>query len=159
MFCGYPFIGNLLNLLVIYYYIIIIIIFIMIWSSCCWYCSVLKLCPTLCDALSYSRPCSVFFHCVCSNSCPSSQWCYLITSSSAAHFSFCFQFFLPSGSFPVTQIFASGGQSIEASALASVPPMNIRGWFPLGLTGLTGLHIMNLKGMELCCSIRCSWKL
>ena len=59
----------------------------------------------------------------------------------------------------MTRLFASGGQSIEASALASVPPVNIRGCFTLGLTGLTGPHVMNLKGMELCCSVKCSWKL
>ena len=53
--------------------------------------------------------------------------------------SFCPQFFPASGSFPVSQLFTSGGQSIEASASTSVPPMNIQGWFPLGLTGLISL--------------------
>ena len=70
----------------------------------------------------------------CSNSCPLSRWCYLTTSSSAALFSFCLQSFPASGSFPMSPLFASGGQSIETSALASVLPMNIQGWFPLGLT-------------------------
>ena len=75
---------------------------------------------------------------VSSNSCPLSQWCYLTISSSAALF-FCHQSFLTSGSFSMSQLFASGGQSIGASASASVLPMDIHGWFPLGLNGLTSL--------------------
>ena len=71
---------------------------------------------------------------VCSNSCPLSQWCYLTILSSAAPFSFCLQFFPSSGCFPVSWLFATGGQS-RTSALASVLPMSIQGWFPLGLTG------------------------
>ena len=70
---------------------------------------------------------------VCSNSCPLSQWCYLTISSSAAPY-FGLQSFSASGPFPVSQLFSSGGQSIGASAW--VLPMNIQGWFPLGLTGL-----------------------
>ena len=61
---------------------------------------------------------------------PSSQWRYLTISSSAIPFSFCFQSFPASGSFPMDQLFASGGQSSGASALASDLPMNIQGWFP-----------------------------
>ena len=71
---------------------------------------------------------------VCSDSCLLSQWCYLTISSSAAPFSFCLQSFPASESFLMSWLFASGGQSIGASA--SVPPANIQGWFPLGLTGL-----------------------
>ena len=74
---------------------------------------------------------------VCSNSCLLSWWCYLTTSSSATPFSFFLQYFPTSGSFPTSWLFASGGQSIEASA--SVLPMNIQGSFPLGLTGLISL--------------------
>ena len=70
----------------------------------------------------------------CSNSCPLSHWYYLTISSSAALFSFCLQSFPESGSFPVSQLFASGGQSIGASASVSVLPMNIQGWYSLGLT-------------------------
>ena len=70
-----------------------------------------------------------------SNSCSSSQWCHPTISSSVAPFSSCPQSFPPSGSFPVSQLFRSGGQSIGASVSASVLPMNIQGWFPLGLTG------------------------
>ena len=61
-----------------------------------------------------------------SNSCPSSRWCHPTTSSSVTPFSFCLQSFPASGSFPMSGLFASGGQSTEASALASVLPMNIR---------------------------------
>ena len=74
---------------------------------------------------------------VCSNSCLLSWWCYLTTSSYATLFSFCLQSFPASASFPMSQLFASGGQSIEASA--SVLPMNIQGSFPLRLTGLISL--------------------
>ena len=73
---------------------------------------------------------------VCSESCPLSPWCYVITSSSAALFSFCLLSFPASGSFPMCQLFTSGGQSTETSASALVLSMNIQGWFPLGLTGL-----------------------
>ena len=74
---------------------------------------------------------------VCSESCPLSQRCHPTISSSLAPFS-CLQFFPASRSFPMSQFFASGGQNI-ASALASVLPMNIQGWFPLGLIGLISL--------------------
>ena len=75
----------------------------------------------------------------CSNSCPSSWWCYPTISSSDVPFSSCFQSFPASGSFPMSQFFASGDQSIGASAVASVLPMNIQDWFPLGLTGWISL--------------------
>ena len=76
---------------------------------------------------------------VCSNSCPLSQWCQPTISSSVVPFSFCPQSFPASGSFPVSWLFTSGGQSIGASASASVLPMNNQGLFPLGLTGLISL--------------------
>ena len=71
-----------------------------------------------------------------SNSCPSSQWCHPTISFSVVPFSSHLQSFPASGSFPMNQFFASGGQRIGVSALASVLPMNIQDWFPLGLTGL-----------------------
>ena len=71
----------------------------------------------------------------CSNSCPSSQWCHPAISSSVVPFSSCLQSFPASGSFPMSQFFTSGGPSIGALASASVLPVNIQGWFPLGLTG------------------------
>ena len=79
----------------------------------------------------------------CSNSCPSSQWCPPTISSSVIPFSSCLHSFPASGSFPVSQFFASDGQSIGASA--SVLLMNIQGWFPLGLTGLLFLRSRGLS--------------
>ena len=76
---------------------------------------------------------------VCSNACPLSQWCYLTVLSLTTPFSFCFPSFPASGSFPMSWLFTSGGQSIGAFASASVLPVNIQGWFPLGLTGLISL--------------------
>ena len=64
----------------------------------------------------------------CSNSYPSSQWCHPTISSSVIPFSFCLQSFPASGSFPMSQLFASGGQSIGVSASTSVLPMNIQDW-------------------------------
>ena len=81
---------------------------------------------------------------VCSNSCASSQWCHPNISSSLVPFS-CLQSFPASGLFPVSQLFASGGQSIGASASASDLPMNIQGWFALGLTGLVSLQSKGLS--------------
>ena len=69
----------------------------------------------------------------------------LSISSSATLFSFCLQSFPASGSFLMSQLFASGGQSIAASASASVLPMNIQGWFPLGLTDLISLLSQGLS--------------
>ena len=80
-----------------------------------------------------------------SDSCPSSQWCHPTISSSVIPFSSRLQSFPASGSFPVSQFFASGGQSIGASASAAVLPMNIQGWFPLGLTGLISLQSKGLS--------------
>ena len=76
---------------------------------------------------------------VYSDSCPLSRWCHPTISSSVIPFSSCLQSFPESGSFPMSQFFASGGQSIGVSASASVLPMNTQGWFPLGWTGLTSL--------------------
>ena len=72
---------------------------------------------------------------VCSNSCPLSWWCHPAISSSVTPFFFCPQSFPEPWSFPVSQLFASGGQSTEPSASASVFSMSIQGWFPSGLTG------------------------
>ena len=74
---------------------------------------------------------------ICQNLCPLRQWWHPTTSSSAAHFSSCPQSFPTSGSFPISWLFTSGGQSTRAST--SVLPMNIQGLFPLGLTGLISL--------------------
>ena len=76
---------------------------------------------------------------VCSNSCPLSWWCHPTISSSVIPFSSCLQFFPASGSFPMSELFVSGGQSIETSISPSVLRMNSQGWFPLGLTALISL--------------------
>ena len=101
-------------------------------------CSVAKSCPTLCNPMNCSTSGSPVLHCllrVCSHSCPLSRWCHPTISSSAAPFSSCPQFFPASGSFPVSWLFMSGGQSI--GALAPVHPTNIQGWLSLGLTGFS----------------------
>ena len=84
----------------------------------------------------------------CSNSSPLSQWCHPTISSSVVPFSSCLQSFPASGSFLMSQFFVSGDQSIGASTSASVLPMNIQGWFPLGLTGLDFLAVQeSLKSL------------
>ena len=120
---------------------------------CC--CSVSKLCPTLQPhGLHHtSLPCPSLSPWVCSNSCPLSWWCHPTILSSVAPFSSCPQSFLASGSFPRSWLFISGGQSIGASA--SVLPMNIQGWFLLGLTGLISLLS---KGLSRVTSSSTIWK-
>ena len=84
--------------------------------------------PTLCDPMDNSMPgfpVLLRFPRVCSNSCPSNQWCHSTISSSVIPFASCLQSFPASGSFPMSQVFASGGQSTGASTSASVLPMNI----------------------------------
>ena len=76
-------------------------------------------------------------------------WCYLTMPSSAVPFFFCLQFFPASGSFPKSWLFASRGQSIEASASATDVPMNIQGRFPLRLTGLISLPSKRLSKSSL----------
>ena len=83
----------------------------------------------------------------CSNSHPLNPWCHPNISSSVVSFSSCFQSFPASGSFPVSQFFISGGQSIGVLASASVLPMNIQDWFPLGLTGWISLQSKGLKSL------------
>ena len=104
-------------------------------SGCC---SAAKSCPTLQpQGLHHARlPCLSLSPWVCPNSCSLSQLCYLTISSSAAPFSFCLRSFPASGPFLISWLFASGGQNIGPSALATVLLINIQGWFPLGLTSL-----------------------
>ena len=82
---------------------------------------------------------------VYSNSCPLSRWCHPTISSSDVPFSSCLQSFPASGSFPVSQFFTSGGQSITNSASASVLPVNIQDWFPLGFNGCISLQSKGLS--------------
>ena len=90
--------------------------------------------------LQHTRPpCPSPTHRVYSNSCPSSQWCHPAISSSVIPFSSCPQSLPASGSFSMSQFFPSGGQSIGVSASASVLPMNIQDWFPLGWTAWVSL--------------------
>ena len=79
------------------------------------------------------------------NSCPLSQWCHLTISSSVVPFSSCLESFPASGSFPMSQFFASGSQIIGVSASTSVLPMNTQDWSPLGWTGWISLHSKGLS--------------
>ena len=81
----------------------------------------------------------------CSNSCPSSQWCHPAISSSVIPFSSHLQSFPASESFQMSQLFTSGSQSIGVSASASVLPMNIQDWFPLGWTCWISLQSKGLS--------------
>ena len=80
---------------------------------------------------------------VCSDSCPLSWWCHPTILPSVVPFSSCLQSFPAPGSFPMSQVFASGGQSTEASASASVFSINIQDWFPLELTGVISCSSMD----------------
>ena len=82
---------------------------------------------------------------VYSNSCPLSWWCHPTTSSSVVPFSSRHQSFPASGSFQVSQPSTSGGQSTGVSASASVLPMNIQDWFPLGWTGWISMQSKGLS--------------
>ena len=114
-------------------------IYIYIWSV--QFSSVAHPCPTLCHPMDCSTPGFPVCHLgACSNSCPSSRWCHPAISSSVIPFSCCPQSLQASGSFPMSQLFAWGGQSIGFSALASVLPMNIQDWSPLGWTGWTSVQ-------------------
>ena len=96
--------------------------------------------------LQYARlPCLSSTPGACSNSCPSSQWCHPTISSPVVPFTSCFQSYPASGSFPMSQFFTSGSQSIEVSASASVLPMTIQDWFPLGWTGWISLQSKGLS--------------
>ena len=108
-------------------------------GRCCCCFSLAKLHPTLWDPIDCSMPglpIPHYFTSVCPSSCPLNQWFYPTISSSVVPFSSCLQPFPASGSFSMSQLFASGGQSIRASALASVLPMGVQCWFTLGLIGL-----------------------
>ena len=108
-----------------------------------------------CSVVSYSLqshglqhirpPCSLQTLRAYSNSRPLSQWCHPTISSSVIALSSCLQSFLASGSFQMSQFFKSDGQSIGVSASASVLPMNIQDWFPLGWTGWISLQSKGLS--------------
>ena len=81
------------------------------------------------------------------NSCPLSRWCHPTVSSSVVPFNSCPQSFPASGSFQMSQLFASGGQSIGVSASTSVLPMNTQDWSPLGWTGWVSLQFRGLSSV------------
>jgi len=106
-------------------------------SSCC---SFTQSCPTLCNPMDCSTPGFPVLHHLLELAQTHVHWVgdgHLTISSSVIPSSSCLQSYPGSGSFPVSQLFTSGGQSIGASA--SVPPINIQDLFPLGLTGLISL--------------------
>ena len=105
--------------------------------------SVAQSCLTLCDPMDTPMPSPTPG--ACSNSCPLSWWCHPTISSSVIPFSSHLQSFPASGSFQMSQFFPSGGQSIGVSALASVLPMNIQDWSPLGWTGCISLQSKGLS--------------
>ena len=110
--------------------------------------SVQKSHPTLCNPVDCSKPwlsCPSLSSETCSNSYPPSQWSHPTISSSVFPFSSCLQSFPTSGSFQMSQFLASGGQSTGASASASVLPMNIQDWSPLGCTGLIFVESKGLR--------------
>ena len=141
------------------------LVFCPLWSNgstiyCCCSCWVTKSCPTLCNPMDYSMPGSTVLHSLLEFAqiykSPLSQWCYLTISFSATPKPlFWLQSFPASGSFPMNRLFMSEGQSIGASASASVLPMSIYGWFPLGLTGLISLLS---KGLSRAFSSTTVWK-
>ena len=108
--------------------------------------SVTQLCPTLrSHRLQHTRlPCPSPVPGVYSDSCPLCRWCHPTISSSVSPYSSCLQSFPASWSFPVSQFFTSGGQTIGISASASVLPMNTQDWFSLRLTGLISLQFRGL---------------
>ena len=136
-------------------------------QSCCFhYCyySVAKSCLIVTPGTAaHQTPCSSLSSGVCTNLSPLSWWCHPTISFCVTSFS-CLQSFPASGSFPLSWLFTSGGPSIGASA--SVLPMNIQGWFPLGFTDLISLQSKrlsrvfsntSLKPSVLCCSAFFSW--
>ena len=124
-----------------------------VYSNCC--CSVMSD-PLQPHGLQHTRLlCSSLSPRLCSNSCPLSWWCDPTISFSVTPFSSCPQSFLASGSFPMNQLFTSGGQGIGASSSASVLTMNVQVWFPLRWTDLISLLS---KGLSRVFSIITVWK-
>ena len=106
--------------------------------------SVAQSCLTLCDPMNHRPPCPSPTPGGHPNSCPFSRRCHPAISSSVVPFSSCPQSLPASGSFPMSQLLAWGGQSIGVSASVSVLPMNTQDWSPLGWTGWTSLQSKGL---------------
>ena len=117
--------------------------------------SVTQSCLTLFELQHARPPCPSSSPWAYPNSRPSSRWCHPTISSSVIPFSSCLQSFPASGSFPMSQLFASDGQSIGASPSVSVFPMNIQGWFPLRWTGL--IYLLS-RGLSSIFSSTTVWK-
>ena len=111
----------------------------------CFCCLVTQSCPTVCRSIDCSTPSFPVLRYLPEFAQTRVHWCHPTISSFVAPFSSFPQSFPGSGSFPVSQLFTSGGQNIGASVSASVLPMNIQGWAPLGLTGLISLLSMGLS--------------
>ena len=109
--------------------------------------SVAKSCPTLCDHMNHSAPGLPVHHQFpeFTQTRPLSQWCHLTISSSVVTISSCLQSLPTSGYFQMSQLFASGGQSIGVSASTSVLPVNNQDWSPLGWTGWISLQSKGLS--------------
>ena len=118
------------------------------WSHSVQFSSVTQLCLTVCDPMNRSTsglPCPSPTPGVHPNPCALSRWCHPTISSSVVPFSSCPQSFPASRSFPMSQLFTSGGQSIGVSASTSVLPMNTQDWSPLGWTGWISLQSKGLS--------------
>ena len=112
------------------------------WPNCC---SIAQSCLTLCDSVDCGMTGFPVLHHLPELAQTIIHWAHPTTLSSVICFSYCFQFFPVSGSFPMSWLFASGGQSIGASTSASVLPMNIQYWFSLRLTSLISLKSKGLS--------------
>ena len=131
--------------------------FHLLWEVLCLFENTLKVssfqfsCSVVSDSLWPHEPQHARPHCpsptprVYPNPCPLSRWCHPTISSSVVPFSSCPQSFPTSGSFKISQLFAAGSQSIGVSASASVLPMNIQDWSPLGWTGWISLQFKGLS--------------
>ena len=119
------------------------------WTCDQYCCSATKLCPTLCDPVDCSTSGFPVLHYLPEFAQTHVHWVSDAIQPSHPHsissFSSCAQSFPASGFFPVSQFFASGGQSIGVSASASVLPMNIQDWFPLGWTGSISMQSKGLS--------------
>ena len=124
---------------------------------CSEWCSVAQSCLTLCDPMDSSMPGFPVLHSLLefAHSCLLNRWCHPTISSSVIPLSSCLQSFSASGSFLMSQLFASGGQSIRASISASVLPVSIQDWFPLGWTDWISLQS---KGLSRVFSSTTVWK-
>jgi len=118
-----------------------------------WHChnhsvsSIAQSCPILCEPMNHSMPGLPVHHQILESThpCPLSLWCHPTISSSVVPFSSHLQSFPASGSFQMSQLFASGSQNIRVSASTSVLPMNTQDWFPLWWTGWISLQSKGLS--------------